>query len=117
VSYRSFKHLLGETSLERRCRLSIGLVIVVLVSTSFFWYGQRIANLLKNQNIQAARMLVGPALMELHDEALDKRLGPVRDASEVESSSFDDVSRHKARGSFPLVPTIRRRPRGTSSSE
>ena len=41
MSYRSFKHLLGETSLERKCRFIFGLGILVLVSGSFFFYGQK----------------------------------------------------------------------------
>ena len=41
MSYRSFKHLLGETSLERKCRFIFGLGILVLVSVSFFLYGQK----------------------------------------------------------------------------
>ena len=45
MSYRSFKHLLGETSLERKCRFIFGLGILVLVSGSFFWYGQKTENL------------------------------------------------------------------------
>ena len=45
MSYRSFKHLLGETSLERKCRFIFGLGILVLVTVSFFWYGQKTESL------------------------------------------------------------------------
>ena len=41
VSYRSFKHLLGETSLERKCRFIFGLGILLLVTVSFFLYGKK----------------------------------------------------------------------------
>ena len=61
MSYRSFKHLLGETSLERKCRFIFGLGILVLVSGSFFWYGQKTESLVLNQTTQTARMLVNPA--------------------------------------------------------
>ena len=37
MSYRSFKHLLGETSLERKCRFIFGGGILVLVTFSFYW--------------------------------------------------------------------------------
>ena len=47
MSYRSFKHLLGETSLERKCRFIFGLGILVLVSGSFFWYGQKTESLVQ----------------------------------------------------------------------
>ena len=60
VSYRSFKHLLGETSLERKCRFIFGGGILVLVTVSFFWYGQKTESLVIDQTTQTARMLVEP---------------------------------------------------------
>ena len=57
VSYRSFKHLLGETSLERKCRFIFGGGILVLVSISFYWYGQKTESLVIGQTNQTARML------------------------------------------------------------
>ena len=42
MSYRTFKHLLGETSLERKCRFIFGGGIFLLVSISFYGYGQKI---------------------------------------------------------------------------
>ncbi len=41
MSYRSFKHLLGETSLERKCRFIFGLGILVLVTVQLLLYGQK----------------------------------------------------------------------------
>jgi len=70
VSYRSFKHLLGETSLERKCRFLFGLGILVLVSMSFFWYGQKTESLVKQQTTQTARMFVNPTLKDIHYKAL-----------------------------------------------
>ena len=66
MSYRSFKHLLGETSLERKCRFIFGGGILVLVTTSFYWYGQKTESLVIGQTTQAARMLVHPTLYNLH---------------------------------------------------
>jgi two-component system, NarL family, sensor histidine kinase BarA len=66
VSYRSFKHLLGETSLERKCRFIFGLGILVLVSGSFFWYGQKTESLVLNQTTQMARVIVPVPLKDLH---------------------------------------------------
>ena len=70
MSYRSFKHLLGETSLERKCRFIFGLGILVLVSGSFFWYGQKTENLVLNQTTQTARMIVQEPLKDLHIKEL-----------------------------------------------
>ena len=70
VLNRSFKHLLGETSLEQKCRFFFGMVILLLVSVSFFWYGQKTEGLLRKQTTQTARMLVLPTLLNLHYKSL-----------------------------------------------
>jgi hypothetical protein len=41
MSYRSITDILGETSLERKCRFLFGLCLLVLISGSFWWYGSR----------------------------------------------------------------------------
>ncbi|MBI1323415.1 HAMP domain-containing protein [bacterium] len=66
MSYRTFKHLLGETSLERKCRFIFGGGILILVTLSFYFYGQKTENLVLGQNTQAARMLVNPVVVNLH---------------------------------------------------
>ncbi|MHC5536994.1 ATP-binding protein, partial [Singulisphaera rosea] len=66
MSYRSFKHLLGETSLERKCRFIFGGGILLLVTSSFYWYGRETEKLVIGQTTQAARMLVNPTVMNLH---------------------------------------------------
>ncbi|AMV38209.1 ATP-binding protein [Planctomyces sp. SH-PL62] len=70
MSYRSFKHLLGETSLERKCRFIFGLGIFLLVVVSFLLYGLKTESLVKNQTTQTARMLVNPTLMNIHYKKL-----------------------------------------------
>jgi signal transduction histidine kinase len=70
VSYRSFKHLLGETSLERKCRFIFGLGIFLLVTVSFLLYGLKTETLVKKQTTQTARMLVNPTLMNIHYKKL-----------------------------------------------
>ncbi|WP_165252687.1 ATP-binding protein [Paludisphaera soli] len=70
MSYRSFKHLLGETSLERKCRFIFGLGIFMLVVVSFLLYGLKTESLVKNQTTQTARMLVNPTLMNIHYKKL-----------------------------------------------
>ncbi|QEH36636.1 Non-motile and phage-resistance protein [Aquisphaera giovannonii] len=70
MSYRSFKHLLGETSLERKCRFIFGLGIFLLVVISFFIYGVKNESLVKKQMTQTARMLVKQTLMNIHYKKL-----------------------------------------------
>jgi len=71
VSYRSFKHLLGETSLERKCRFIFGLGIFVLVTVSFLWYGLKTEDLVNKQTMQSARMQVNPTLLSIHYKLLN----------------------------------------------
>ena len=70
MSYRSFKHLLGETSLERKCRFIFGLGIFMLVTVSFLLYGLKTESLVKKQTTQTARMLINPTLMNIHYKKL-----------------------------------------------
>jgi signal transduction histidine kinase len=71
MSYRTFKHLLGETSLERKCRFIFGGGILILVSTSFTWYGQKTEMLVISQTTQTARRLVNPTIVERHYKSKD----------------------------------------------
>jgi two-component system sensor histidine kinase BarA len=69
MSYRTFKHLLGETSLERKCRFIFGGGILMLVSMSFTWYGRKTEALVISQMTQTARRLVNPTVMKIHTES------------------------------------------------
>jgi two-component system sensor histidine kinase BarA len=69
MSYRTFKHLLGETSLERKCRFIFGGGLFVLVSLSFSWYGHKTESLVAGQTQGNARRLVPEMIYKLHAEA------------------------------------------------
>jgi two-component system sensor histidine kinase BarA len=97
VSYRSFKHLLGETSLERKCRFIFGLGILVLVSGSFFWYGQKTESLVRKQTTQTARMLVNPTLLNIHYKSLgNMNFAPILDVLSGDLKPLDDLPNHEA---------------------
>ncbi len=97
MSYRSFKHLLGETSLERKCRFIFGLGILVLVTISFFWYGQKTESLVRKQTTQTARMLVGPTLTNIHYKALGNYdFEPVLKVLIDDLQALDDLPNHDA---------------------
>ncbi|AGA26149.1 ATP-binding protein [Singulisphaera acidiphila] len=87
MSYRSFKHLLGETSLERKCRFIFGGGILVLVTVSFYSYGQKTESLVVNQTTNTARMLVKPTLMNLHYKATGNS-----EFAQVINMLWDDLS-------------------------
>lgn len=64
MSYRSFKRLLGETSLERKCRFLLGGFILLLISGSFWLYASQTENLAYDQTISLCRLLVQDVINE-----------------------------------------------------
>ncbi len=71
MSYRSFKRVLGETSLERKCRFLFGACLLLLITGSFWMYGTLTDELVYNQNQRSGRLLVDTALNALHLEKLE----------------------------------------------
>ena len=59
MSYRTFKRVLGETSLERKCRWWFGISLIVLLTLSFTWYGRRTNHIVYDLN----RIFLGPELV------------------------------------------------------
>lgn len=78
MSYRTLKRLLGETSLERKCRFLFGGGLLILITGSFYFYGKLTETLVYDQNLITGRMLVYPIVLEKHwkklghDEELEK---------------------------------------------
>src|SRR3954451_25043049 len=58
MSYRAFKRLLGETSLERKCRFLFGGFILILISGSFWLYARQTEHLAYDQLKTTCRLLV-----------------------------------------------------------
>src|SRR5205814_1086815 len=58
MSYRAFKRLLGETSLERKCRFLFGGFTVLLITGSFWLYARQTENPAYDQITTACRLLV-----------------------------------------------------------
>ncbi len=92
VSYRTFKHLLGETSLERKCRFIFGGGILALVTFSFYWYGQKTESLVIGQKTEAARARVEQTVENLH---IKKYLAP---------SNLDSLVDERSGEKSPLNP-------------
>jgi two-component system, NarL family, sensor histidine kinase BarA len=105
VSYRGFKHLLGETSLERKCRFIFGGGILVLVTFSFYWYGLKTESLVIDQTKQAARMLVNPTLMNIHYKSLgNMNFTSVIDVLSMDLAPLDDLPKYEAHILNPYKP-------------
>jgi signal transduction histidine kinase len=58
MSYRAFKRLLGETSLERKCRFLFGAGSLLLITVSFWWYAHQTEHLARDQTLATGRILV-----------------------------------------------------------
>src|SRR5262249_49133453 len=93
MSYRAFKRLLGETSLERKCRFMFGAGILALITLSFLIYARQTENLAYAQATNTCKLLVNPILYKQHlrylgpeGKALEKALGD----SDTEKSLFGE---------------------------
>jgi signal transduction histidine kinase len=71
MSYRSFKRVLGETNLERKCRFLFGACLLVLITGSFWWYGKKTDELVYDQNRFVGQGLVDAVLAVQHWEVLE----------------------------------------------
>jgi two-component system sensor histidine kinase BarA len=69
MSYRTFKRALGETNLERKCRLLFGTCLLVLISGSFWWYGSKTDQIVHDLNRFTGKALVKAAILEAHANA------------------------------------------------
>src|SRR6516162_7507650 len=58
MSYRAFKRLLGETSLERKCRFLFGGFILLLITGSFWLYARQTEHLAYDQIVTTCRLLM-----------------------------------------------------------
>ncbi len=70
MSYRTFKRVLGETNLERKCRWWFGLSLVVLLTISFTWYGRRTDKLVDDRIKTLSEELWRAGWQKLHIEKL-----------------------------------------------
>jgi signal transduction histidine kinase len=73
MSYRAFKRLLGETSLERKCRFLFGAGILLLITASFWLYAYQTEHLAYNQTTTTCRLLIYPIVTKQHLGSLGSR--------------------------------------------
>ncbi|MGD9722450.1 MAG: ATP-binding protein [Pirellulales bacterium] len=66
MSYRSLKRVLGETSLERKCRFLFGACLLILITGSFWWYGRNTKELVYEASRESARGLVETIIVMHH---------------------------------------------------
>src|SRR5438128_2715298 len=78
MSYRAFKRLLGETSLERKCRFLFGGFILLLITGSFWLYAKQTEHLAYDQLTTTGRLLV--------NQIVDRQIATVCRAKEQPTS-------------------------------
>jgi two-component system sensor histidine kinase BarA len=66
MSYRAFKKLLGETSLERKCRWLLGTGVLLLMTGSFWVYASQTEDLAYEQLETTGRALLTPIIASQH---------------------------------------------------
>jgi two-component system sensor histidine kinase BarA len=72
MSYRGVKRLLGETSLERKCRFLFGACLLGLITGSFYWYSGETEKLVRRASRNTGRGLVDGALFKRHMQEQEK---------------------------------------------
>lgn len=83
ISYRTIRKLVGETSLERKCRFLFGIALLCLITTSFWWYASLTRSMVELQQIEAARLMVPRLLQQLHFTRFLKPSGDSQQSSPV----------------------------------
>ena len=66
MSYRALKKLLGESGLERKCRVLLGAGTAFLVAVSFWWYARITDDIARDQLQQTGRTLVTTVVARAH---------------------------------------------------
>ena len=93
MSYRAIKRLLGETSLERKCRFLFGGGLMLLITGSFYFYAQLNLRVIREQNRERASLLVPPRLIAFHplnDE--DRHPGEISGSGQPSNTRDEDSS-------------------------
>ena len=92
MSYRTFKRVLGETSLERKCRWWFGISLAVMLLISFTLYQRETDKQVERSTQELARELVRAGLLENHLEHLgEMERGPAKGDSVAGDLSQDSL--------------------------
>jgi signal transduction histidine kinase len=99
MSYRTFKRVLGETNLERKCRWWFGISLAVMLTLSFTWYGRQTEKLVDDRIQTLSQELVRAGWQKEHieklaivEEKLAAAAGQDRRETSAESEFYRDVA-------------------------
>ena len=110
MSYRAFKRLLGETSLERKCRFLLGAGILVLITASFWLYAHQTEYLAYDVTASSGRLLVPGILAKIHIES-PQRVGALDEFQRQAEKQWPEVlSKHDYRLYMPNATGTQNQP-------
>ncbi|MGF1580158.1 MAG: ATP-binding protein [Gemmataceae bacterium] len=95
MSYRALKRLLGETSLERKCRFLFGAFTLVLIALSFWFYALQTEGVAYEQARTSCRLLVNPIVVKHHLALLLHKTKPEMKQEDIARSwkLFDELGK------------------------
>jgi len=113
MSYRSIKRVLGETSLERKCRFLFGACLLLLITASFGLYSIRTDSIVTDQDQKTGRLLTRQDLQMRHWRGLEnlentKRIAPngFGEAVPELAKSLSETQPYKMAFILPHPPAI-----------
>ena len=68
MGYRSIKRVLGETSLERKCRFLFGACLVLLIAVGFGWVEYQVETMVRGTARRKSKDLVDITMLKFHFE-------------------------------------------------
>ena len=89
MSYRSVKKILGENSLERKCRILFGVSMLLLIGSSFFAVSQISEELVYDATRRVANKSIATEFMRVH---MVERQGGADDMFRELSAYLGDTS-------------------------
>src|SRR5262245_44247538 len=95
MSYRAFKRLFGETSLERKCRLMLGGVTLCLITASFWFYAYKTDTIAYDAITNSGRLLVPQILVKAHMQH-----GLIKDAIEEFQTQSEETRPNDALANY-----------------
>jgi signal transduction histidine kinase len=106
MSYRTFKRVLGETNLERKCRWWFGTSLIVMLALSFTWYGRQTDKLVEERIQTLSQELVRAGWQKLHIEKLAEYEGGIKELAEGDSKVAGSENSEQDRESADLYQDV-----------
>ncbi|MCU0704225.1 MAG: ATP-binding protein [Fimbriiglobus sp.] len=101
MSYRTFRRILGETNLERKCRWLLGVGTLVLMMTSFIVFVRLTEGLANDQPKYTGRAVVGPAVARHH---IPPNPDLTTSLDDLHRRNRDDFAEHLTGYAYAVLP-------------